>query len=211
MDRKLPTSGQIERNLSQRIQKLYREQLGHSPRKVTCKLFDNRLVVVIEDSLTILQKTLFEKDNKDEIARYVNLAIDNAIESKLKIAIEEVLGIEVYDILFDSSLKSQQSGAIVILTQAPLVRSRELTPTIRKSQFKDKYVKDGFSQADGNSLDKYVKDGFSQADGNSSDKYVKDGFSQADGNSLDKYVKDGFSQADGNSSASTTESKTEDS
>ncbi len=190
MDRKLPTCGQIERDLSQRIQKLYREQLGHCPRKVTCKLFDNRLAVVVEDSLTILQKTLIEEDKQNETARYVNSAIDNVIKSKLKIAIEEVLEIEVYDILFDSSLKTHSAGAIVILTQSPSVRSRELIPKIRKSQFKDKYVKDGFSQADGNSLDKSIKDGFSQADGNSLDKYVKDGFSQADGNSLDKYVKD---------------------
>lgn len=149
MNRKLPTSGQIERDLSQRIQKLYREQLGHCPRKVTCKLFDNRLAVVIEDSLTILQKTLVEEDD-GETARYVNLAIDNVIKSKLKIAIEEVLDIEVYDILFDSSLKSQSAGAIVILTQSPSVRSRELTPKIRKSQFQDKSIEDKSSLIDNN-------------------------------------------------------------
>ena len=150
MDRKLPTSGQIERDLSQKIQKLYREQLGHSPRKVICKLFDNRLAVVIEDSMTILQKTLIEENNQKETAKYINLAIDNVIKSKLKIAIEEVLEIEVYDILFDSSLKSQQAGAVVILTQSPSVRRPELVPKIRKTQLKDKYIEDGFSSSDSN-------------------------------------------------------------
>ena len=141
MDRKLPTCGQIERDLSQRIQRLYREQLGHCPRKVTCKLFDRKVAVVIEDSLTILQKTLIEEDDGDETVKYVNLAIDNVIRSKLKVAIEEIIEIEVHDVLFDSSSKSNSAGAIVILTQSPLVRKRELMPKVRKDQYK-KFVKD---------------------------------------------------------------------
>ena len=149
MDRKLPTCGQIERDLSQRIQKLYREQLGHSPRKVNCKLFDNRLAIIIEDSLTVLQKTLIEEDNQNEITRYVNLAIDNVIKSKLKIAIEEVLEIEVYDILFDSSVKSHSAGAIAILTQSPSVRKRDdLIPKIRKDHSKERHTQNGFSSID---------------------------------------------------------------
>ena len=150
MDRKLPTCGQIERDLSQKIQRLYREQLGHSPRKVICKLFDNRIAIVIEDSMTLLQKTLIEENDRNETARYINLAINNVIKSKLKIAIEEILEIEVYDILFDSSLKSQQAGAVVILSQSPLVRRRELIPKIRKTQPKDKYIEDGFISIDSN-------------------------------------------------------------
>ena len=151
MDRKLPTCGQIERDLSQRIQKLYREQLGHSPRKVTCKLFDNRLAIVVDDSLTLLQKTLLEQDDPDETAKYVNLAVDNVIKSKLKIAIEDILGIEVYDILFDSSLKSHLAGAIAILTQSPSIRKRELMPKIRKDQSKNKSIKDESDLSDSNS------------------------------------------------------------
>ena len=134
MDCKLPTSGQIERDLSQRVQKLYREELGHCPRKVTCKLFDNQLAIVIEDSLTILQKTLIKEDQQNEINRHLSLTINNIIRSKLKIAIEEILKIQVYEILFDSSLKSQQAGAIAILTQAPLIRKRDLIPKIRKNK-----------------------------------------------------------------------------
>lgn len=151
MDRKLPTCGQIERDLSQRIQKLYRELLGHSPRKVTCKLFDRSLAVVVEDSLTVLQKTLTEENKLDGAAKYVNSAIDEVIKSKLKIAVEEILGIEVHDILFDSSVKIQQSGAIVILTKPPLVRSRELIPKANRDRSKDKRIEGESSLANGNS------------------------------------------------------------
>ena len=150
MDRKLPTCGQIERDLSQRIQKLYREQLGHSPRKITCKLFDNRLAVVIENSLTVLQKTLIEEDNQNEISQYVNSAIDNVIKLKLKTAIEEVLEIEVFDILYDSSAKSNSAGAIAILTESPSVRKRDLIPKIRKDYSQNKSTEQKSSSIDGN-------------------------------------------------------------
>lgn len=150
MNRKLPTCGQIERDLSQRIQKLYRELLGHSPRKVTCKIFDCSLAIVVEDSLTILQKTLTEENKLDEAAKYINSAIDSIIKSKLKVAIEEVLEIEVHDILFDSSLKMQQSGAIAILTKTPLVRSREPVLKHNKDRSKDKHLEDELSSANGN-------------------------------------------------------------
>lgn len=155
MERKLPTCGEIERDLSQKIQKLYREQLGHCPRKVTCKLFDNRLAIIIEDSLITLQKTLIEEDDQSEIARHVSLAVDNVIKSRLKIAIEEVLEIEVYDILFDSSLKSHSAGAIVTLSQSPSLRKRDLIPKVHKSHYKnksDKSIKDESIQTDTNSL-----------------------------------------------------------
>jgi uncharacterized protein YbcI len=42
------TRGQLERTLSQQLQKLYKEQLGHSTGKVSCRLFDNKLMVIVE-------------------------------------------------------------------------------------------------------------------------------------------------------------------
>lgn len=47
-----PTRGQIERTLAQRIQALYREQLGHQPTKVICQLSDQNVVIVMEGSIT---------------------------------------------------------------------------------------------------------------------------------------------------------------
>ena len=61
IQQKLPTYGKLERELSQTIYRLYRNELGHSPSKITCKFASNNLVIVIEDSLTTIEKTLFEK------------------------------------------------------------------------------------------------------------------------------------------------------
>jgi uncharacterized protein YbcI len=56
MSTNLPTKGQIERTLSQHIQSLYKNHLGHQPSKVTCELFADKLAIVLEDSLTTAER-----------------------------------------------------------------------------------------------------------------------------------------------------------
>lgn len=124
ISQKLPTYGQLERELSQKIHKLYREELEHSAGKITFKFFSSNLAIVVKDALPIVEKALIEKNKDCEIVKNSNLAINNIIKSKLKISIEEVLAVEVCDILFNSSLESHHAGAIVILSQRPRVRPR---------------------------------------------------------------------------------------
>ena len=128
MEQRLSTPGQLERNLSQSIIKLYRQQLKHSPSKVTCQLFGNQVAIVIEDAITAVEKTLAETANQLEIVNQLNLAINHVIKSKLKILIEEVLEVKVQDILFDSNLATCRTGAIAILDQPPQVRNPESIP-----------------------------------------------------------------------------------
>lgn len=147
----LPTYGQLERDLSQRILKLYREEIQHFPGKITCTFFNNYLAIVIEDSLTSLEKTLIDEGKVNEIVKKFNLAVNDMIKSKLKIAIEEVLAVEVGNILLDSSLENQHTGAIVTFNQLPSVRHRKSTVKIKTSQHQNKHVdENGFSQADNN-------------------------------------------------------------
>lgn len=129
----LPTLGQLERDLSQKTHKLYREELGYSASKITCKFFRTNLLIVIEDALTTIEKALLEKNKDEKIVKNVNLAINNVIKSKLKILIEEVLAVEVCDILFDFSWKTHHAGAIVILSQLPIVRPQKPFTKINKS------------------------------------------------------------------------------
>lgn len=132
MNQKLPTSGQIERELSQGVQKLYRQELEHSPGKVTCQLFGNQLAIVIEDSLTAVEKTLADNETKDKKLKKINSAINDVIEAKLKDLIEEVLAVNVQDILFDTTLETSRTGAIISLNQAPEVRNPESIPKHKK-------------------------------------------------------------------------------
>ena len=146
MERQLPTFGQLERSLSQNIQKLYREELKHSPQKVTSKFFGNRLAIVIEDALTAVEQTLVNEDN-GQIVKDLNLAINSVIKPKFKTVVETVLEVEVEDILFDSTIETKRTGAIVILTQIPQVRSPKSIWKIPKIQPKNEQDR---SQTDNN-------------------------------------------------------------
>ena len=47
MTEQLPTRGQLERTLSQRIQAFYRQQLGHQPSKVICQIFESKIAIIL--------------------------------------------------------------------------------------------------------------------------------------------------------------------
>ena len=52
------TVGQLKRAVSQKMQALYQQYLGHQPSKVTCQLFDEKLAIVLEDSVTQPERLL---------------------------------------------------------------------------------------------------------------------------------------------------------
>jgi uncharacterized protein YbcI len=137
MDKNLPTRGQLERTLAQSIQKLYRQELKHSPSKITCQLFGNQLAIVIEDAITAVEKTLASLKDNNKTVKELNAAINEAIESKLKTLIEEILAVEVDDILFDSTIKTNRTGAIATLEQPPQVRNPQSIPKNNNSKGKN--------------------------------------------------------------------------
>ena len=146
----LPTYGQIERDLSQLIHKLYREEFERYPRKISCKFFSNNLAIVIEDSLTTMEKSLLN-ENKASVVRNLNSAINSIIKSRLKILVEQKLGVEVCNIFFDFSLRTLNTGVIFILSQPPLVRHRRVITKNQKSQRKNEYIdKSNFTIVNGN-------------------------------------------------------------
>ncbi|WP_413164489.1 DUF2294 domain-containing protein [Capilliphycus salinus ALCB114379] len=122
-----PTRGQLERSLSQRIQALYRQELGHQPSKVTCQLFNSKLAVIIENSITPAEQRLAEV-GQEELAEEVRAGLKDATQPKLKALLEEILGVEVIDILSEAKLETGRMGVIAVLTQSPQVRNPEAIP-----------------------------------------------------------------------------------
>lgn len=118
----IPTQGQLERTLSQRIQTLYRNQLGHRPERVTCRLLNEKLIILIEGSITQPEQILAQ-EGQLHLAEEVRSELDDAIRPQLKTLIEEVLRVDVVDLLSDATLETGRSGAIVVLAQSPTVRS----------------------------------------------------------------------------------------
>lgn len=126
----LLTRGQLERRISQDIQGLYRNHLGHNPSKVSCQLFDAKLAIIIEDSITSAEQLLIE-EGKNDLAEKVRSNLDNAIQPELKKLIEETAGITVVDILSDATLNTGRTGIIAVLSDIPKIRHPE---SIRKSK-----------------------------------------------------------------------------
>ena len=127
MKKDLQTRGQLERDLSQKIQAFYRSQLGHRPSKVTCQLFDTKLAVIIEDSITSAEQILFD-EGKNDLAVEVRSNLEDAVRPDLKKLIEDITKVGVADMLTDATLETGRTGIIVILSEAPEVRNPESTP-----------------------------------------------------------------------------------
>lgn len=116
------TRGQVERTISQRIQALYRDQIGHQPSKVTCELFEDKLTIVLEDSITPAEQLLLQ-EGKEESVEQLRSDLDEVIRPHLKAEIEDILSISILDLLCDSTLETGRMGLIAVLEKAPTFRS----------------------------------------------------------------------------------------
>jgi uncharacterized protein YbcI len=131
MQEPTPTRGQLERTLSQRIEALYRSQLGHRPTKVTCHLFDEKIAIVLEDAVTAPEQ-LLANAGQEELAEQVRLDLDKALQPQLSQLIEEVVGIPVLDFMTDTKLDTGRAGTIAILESEPQTREASAKSPIRK-------------------------------------------------------------------------------
>lgn len=125
------TRGQLERALSQRIQALYREQLGQNPDKVTCQFFDEKLAIVVENVLTASEQVLISTDQQ-ESAEQLRLRLDALIKPQIISAIEEVSGVHVNTLLIDRDSAWNVCGMIAILQESPNVRDPQSIPKLKK-------------------------------------------------------------------------------
>lgn len=117
------TQGQMERKLSQDIQKLYRQELGHQPGKINCHISSERICVVVEENLT-QPENLLKNSGQQNLSQEIRAQLDEAIQPKLKQLIENELSIKVLDVLMDTELDTGRSGMIFVLESAPQLRPK---------------------------------------------------------------------------------------
>ncbi|MGD1855897.1 MAG: DUF2294 domain-containing protein [Leptolyngbyaceae cyanobacterium] len=118
------TKGQLEREISQRIRTLYKKCLGHKLSQANCQLFDSKIAIVLEDSVTQPEKFLVG-EGETELIEEVHDNLGQSIYPQIKTLIEEILGVKVLDLLSDVTLETERTGIIVILDKAPSIRSKE--------------------------------------------------------------------------------------
>lgn len=117
-----PTKGQLERSLSQKVQALYRDELGQQPSKVSCQLCGMKFIIILEDSLTQPEQILAQGGQED-LLEEVRTNLDDFMKPQLKGLVEEVSGVNVTDLLSDVTLESGLTGIIAVLEELPAVRT----------------------------------------------------------------------------------------
>ena len=129
-----PTCNQLEKNLSQGIKALYREQTAHPPQKITCKLFSRYLAIVNEEALTPVEKSLWGF-GREELSKQIRSEIDKLIKPKLVELVESMTTAKIEEILSSVTFSSNKSGILVILSAPPLIRNTSSLPKYRKKSF----------------------------------------------------------------------------
>ncbi|MEL6442536.1 MAG: DUF2294 domain-containing protein [Cyanobacteria bacterium J06621_8] len=117
----LPTRGQLERQLSQTLQSMYRKQFGHLPSKISCHIFADKVAIVAENTATSVEKILFQNFRLD-LARNIRLAMSQAFTEQVKAVITDILQVRVVDTIADSTSDGNYLGMIVFLEGYPKVR-----------------------------------------------------------------------------------------
>lgn len=125
------TVGQLEREVSQKMQSLYKTHLGQQPSKVTCQLFGAKLAIVLEDSVTRPEK-LLAGEGQVALAEKVRSDLTLAMEPQIKLLINAVLDVDVLDILSGATLETGRTGIIAVLSATPVVRNPEAIPKLKK-------------------------------------------------------------------------------
>lgn len=107
------TSEQLTTILSNKITQLYEGKLEHQLKEITYHLFDNKLMIIMEGTVTSPEK-LLNCSQQQELAQEVRTVLDNVIQPQIKQLIEEVINVSVIDFLSDTTLATDRTGAIAI-------------------------------------------------------------------------------------------------
>lgn len=150
----LPSVGELERGLSQDIQASYRRLLGSQPQRVICHLFGNCIGIVIEQSVTALEKLLAGQDG-DGLVRQVRQKVDDAFREEIFRLVKQRMGVEAKSVLLETSLDSGTTGSLVVLVSLPKVRNVASIPKTdayrRMSRSNGSEQSNGDEQSNGNS------------------------------------------------------------
>ena len=104
--------------LSKKIKDIYQNQLEHKLNRVSYRLFDHTLIVILEGTVTSSEK-LLKNNARLGLAEEVRQSIDSVIHPQIRNIIEEILNVKVIDFLSSTVIERDLTGAIAILELKP--------------------------------------------------------------------------------------------
>jgi uncharacterized protein YbcI len=115
------TRGQIERAVTQRIQRLYRDLVGQRPSRVVTHLVDGKLLVILQDSISPVERLLWQTGH-DAIALQLQQIIADTLKPLFKSLVEETVGVQVLTVLFSEDIESGFASLTALLADQPKTR-----------------------------------------------------------------------------------------
>jgi uncharacterized protein YbcI len=122
MKHKIPTSRQLETELSQQIRNVYLEKIDFKPQKITCKLFSKYLAIVGDNAITPVEANLWQSGDR-ELVRQIRKEIDDSFKPQLSKLIADILNVEVVGLLIETAFETDRSIVLAILSESPQVRN----------------------------------------------------------------------------------------
>ena len=116
------TAGQLERDVSQQVQALYKKTLGHQVGRVTCQLFEAKVAIILENSIT-RPVQLLAKSGQGELVQQICKDVNSAMQPRIKTLLASILDVAIVDLLSDTSLTTGRTGIVGILKNPPAVRN----------------------------------------------------------------------------------------
>jgi uncharacterized protein YbcI len=120
-----PTVGQLERDISQKINNLYHNQFGHRASKVNCHLFDNKIIIFCENVITPIEKVLLETQSF-HLIHQVRTFLDSSIKAKIEKLIEKIVQVKVNNCIYNTTIENDSAVWVVMLANSPQVRPKKV-------------------------------------------------------------------------------------
>ena len=118
MSKRIINIRKAESLLSKKIGNIYQDQLNHKLKRISYKLFNNNLAIMIEGTITEPERLLKAHD-RDCLAKEIRNTIDEIVEPQIQAVIEDVLQVNVIDFLNDTKIERDLTVAIAILEIQP--------------------------------------------------------------------------------------------
>ncbi|MGJ5672691.1 MAG: DUF2294 domain-containing protein [Nostochopsis sp.] len=129
----VPTIGQLEREISNRIRSLYNVEFGLRPSKINCHFFHGELAIILENSVSKIEQILL-KSGSGILAEQVRNDINRIIVPQIQDLIEEVIGKPVLDLISHTNLTTGRTGMIAFIGNLPEVRNPQAIPKAHKKK-----------------------------------------------------------------------------
>ena len=108
------TAVNLEQNLSERINFIFHQQLGHKVDEIQCNLLEHKLVIVVKQALT-KPELLLLNNGHEAIAKDIRNSIEEILQPQIKSLIEEIIETQVSELLFATHLDADCLSIIALL------------------------------------------------------------------------------------------------